>query len=74
MSYTRMSYTRIDAPVTGLPAPDGVRRDVDDAFVPADPLNTDWQAYQAWLKAGNTPAEPGSPTTDPAPTAAPAKT
>jgi hypothetical protein len=27
----------------------------DGAFVPADPDNRDWQAYQAWLAAGNVP-------------------
>ena len=28
--------------------------------VPDDPANTDWQAYQAWLEAGNTPLPAGS--------------
>ncbi len=40
---------------------DGIVRDADGAFIPADPRNIDWQAYQAWLKAGNTPAEPAPP-------------
>jgi hypothetical protein len=33
----------------------GVVRDADAAFIPADAGNADWQAYQAWLAAGNTP-------------------
>lgn len=39
-----------------------VRRDSDGAFIPADPVNTDWQAYQAWLAAGNTPNPVPAPT------------
>ncbi len=44
MSYALMSHTN------------DVRRVEDNAIIPADPGNRDWQAYQAWLAAGNTPA------------------
>jgi hypothetical protein len=33
----------------------GVVRMYDEAHIPADPGNRDWQEYQAWLAAGNTP-------------------
>ena len=35
-----------------------IKRLPDNAFIPNDPDNTDWQAYQAWLAAGNTPLPP----------------
>jgi len=33
----------------------------DGAFIPADPANTDYAAYQAWLDAGNTPEPAPAP-------------
>lgn len=32
-----------------------VLRDADQAFIPDDPLNADWQIYQSWLAVPNTP-------------------
>ena len=33
----------------------GVYRLLDNAFIPFDPDNTDYQAYLAWVSEGNTP-------------------
>jgi hypothetical protein len=32
-----------------------VQRTLDNAFIPFDPANTDYQQYLAWLEQGNTP-------------------
>jgi hypothetical protein len=32
-----------------------IQRDLDGAFIPFDPANTDYQDYLKWLNEGNTP-------------------
>lgn len=36
-------------------ATDIVQRTADGAFIPADPENTDYKNYLAWVAAGGTP-------------------
>ena len=42
-------------PDTFYGAAQSVKRIADNAFIPFDPSNTDYQAYLAWLAEGNTP-------------------
>ena len=35
-----------------------VQRLSDNAFIPFDPANTDYQEYLKWLEAGNVPLPP----------------
>jgi len=32
-----------------------IKRDIDNAFIPFDPANTDYQAYLKWIEEGNEP-------------------
>jgi hypothetical protein len=35
-----------------------VKRIADNAFIPFDPMNTDYQEYLKWLAEGNEPLPP----------------
>jgi hypothetical protein len=46
--------------LTGQPA-QVIKRLSDNAFIPFDPANTDYQEYLEWLEAGNTPIPADQP-------------
>lgn len=50
--------------VPGFPNLSGIIRVSDNAFIPFDPDNTDYQAYLRWLEAGNTPLPADEPETN----------
>jgi len=49
-----MMYQQINSPMTGTEAL-CIKRLSDNAFIPFDPANTDYQEYLKWLAEGNTP-------------------
>jgi hypothetical protein len=60
-------YTQFISKLTGAVMPDHIVRDADGKILLADPLDPDWQAYEAWLAAGNQPSA-APPWTPPPPT------
>ena len=55
MEYTYQEVLNIEQTAVN---PNIIKRLPDNLFIPNDPENTDWQAYQEWLAAGNTPLPP----------------
>jgi len=52
MSYT---YKHFKDGITGTKVTDVIIRKEDNAFIPFDEANTDYQEYKLWLADGNTP-------------------
>ncbi len=51
MEYNYQYVTGINDAVLGT----CIKRLPDNAFIPFDPANTDYQAYLKWVSEGNTP-------------------
>lgn len=45
-------------PDTPMGAASCIKRIADNAFIPFDPANTDYQEYLDWLSSGNVPLPP----------------
>jgi hypothetical protein len=50
-----MTYTQVWDHMRNQPHDSVIQRDIDGAFIPADPGNMDYQEYLAWFDAGNEP-------------------
>jgi hypothetical protein len=52
------TYKYIKSVMTEETSTTSIKRLPDNAFIPFDPDNTDYQAYLKWLEEGNTPESP----------------
>jgi hypothetical protein len=52
---------KLNKPFGDIQTPTSIIRLADNASIPFDPANTDYQAYLKWLEEGNTP-EPAETT------------
>jgi hypothetical protein len=52
------TYQEVLDPITSEISNQVIKRLPDGAWIPNDPENTDWQAYQVWISEGNTPLPP----------------
>jgi len=50
-----MTYTQVWDAMQNKVSDQMIVRDEDQAFIPFDPANVDYQAYLAWLDEGNEP-------------------
>ena len=60
-----MTYTQVWDVLTNKASDSPILRDEDQAFIPADPANIDYQGYLAWLDEGNEPKPAIPPTASP---------
>jgi hypothetical protein len=51
--------------IDGTVRNDAIKRLSDNAFIPFDPANTDYQAFLAWLAEGNEPLAADAPADQP---------
>ena len=54
-------YQQVKSQITGEVS--CIKRIADNAFIPFDPANTDYQKYLAWLADGNEPLPADTPDT-----------
>ena len=50
-------YRKITDLITNLVSTNQIQRIADNAVIPFDPANTDYQEYLEWVAEGNTPEE-----------------
>ena len=54
-------YKLLGNDFTGMPL-QGIKRLSDNAWIPKEPDNTDYQQFLAWVAEGNTPTPADEPT------------